>query len=416
MLHKMKNSALGGWIALVILVMALGLTESLYGGWEEVPSPTNEMLLSVYADSINGTWASALSGYVLHFDGNTWQVDTQLISIAQLNSIFFISPSDGWVAGHHGDGATGIIYHFNGTFWDTVSIPDSTHEIKSLYFLSPDNGWAVGRGSTILHWDGTQWQHIDPPVTSFFAKVYAFSDTNVWIVGYFPGVILHFNNIKWDTLYLSSSKGFTNLFFLTPTTGWFTGLDTLVWKGIVLKMQNGILDTNPTYFGVDEIDGIRIFSDGTGWAFGHDTIYYYDRSQWSGSHVPDSQFTGYLRDMDFVSEDEGWIVGNDGIILRYSKSGIEERNYISPSLSLFRVIPNPIGEEAVIFYSLKKEGDVKILVYNTLGQRVDLLKYQAQKAGIHRIKWHRKNIPNGLYFFQLKAGRDKVTTKLILLQ
>jgi hypothetical protein len=94
--------------------------------------------------------------------------------------------------------------------------------------------------------------------------------------------------------------------------------------------------------------------------------------------------------------------------------------------SLSQNIPNPMGGETIIQYQLPKESDVKLEIYNVLGQKVRILVKGREKAGFKSISWDGSDesgrvVANGVYFYSLKAriGQSvdfKQTKKLILLK
>jgi hypothetical protein len=68
--------------------------------------------------------------------------------------------------------------------------------------------------------------------------------------------------------------------------------------------------------------------------------------------------------------------------------------------------PNPFNPSTQISYKLAKGGDVKLTIYNSVGQHVATLVNQQQRAGAHNITWRAGNLSSGIYFYQLdvKAG------------
>jgi hypothetical protein len=71
--------------------------------------------------------------------------------------------------------------------------------------------------------------------------------------------------------------------------------------------------------------------------------------------------------------------------------------------SLAGAYPNPFNPETVIRYSLFVTGDVRLSVYNALGQEVALLVNELQPAGTYQIGWDASSLPAGLYFVRLEA-------------
>ncbi|MFQ5865564.1 MAG: FlgD immunoglobulin-like domain containing protein, partial [bacterium] len=82
--------------------------------------------------------------------------------------------------------------------------------------------------------------------------------------------------------------------------------------------------------------------------------------------------------------------------------------------------PNPFNPTTEIHYTLPQTGTVKILIYNTLGQKVKTLVNKRQEAGTHNIVWDgtnddNLNVVSGIYYYMVMAGKHRVIKKMILL-
>ncbi|NIV14780.1 MAG: T9SS type A sorting domain-containing protein [Aliifodinibius sp.] len=94
---------------------------------------------------------------------------------------------------------------------------------------------------------------------------------------------------------------------------------------------------------------------------------------------------------------------------------------ISKTFHLGQNYPNPFNPSTTIEYELTKKADVKLVVYNTLGQQVRVLKQGEQTAGLHQAVWDGKNdegenVSTGIYLYTLSAGDFSETKKMILMK
>lgn len=83
------------------------------------------------------------------------------------------------------------------------------------------------------------------------------------------------------------------------------------------------------------------------------------------------------------------------------------------------VYPNPVTSDATITYTLSKPERVSVKVYNVLGEEVTTLAEEIQKAGKHELKWYitglsGRELKEGLYFINIRAGSESRTVKTIL--
>jgi len=91
------------------------------------------------------------------------------------------------------------------------------------------------------------------------------------------------------------------------------------------------------------------------------------------------------------------------------------------SFSLLQNYPNPFNPETAIEYDLKKNSQVKISIYNTLGQKVATLYEGQQVAGKHRLVWDGRNdkgirLATGTYMYRMEADGATQTKKMLLLK
>ena len=95
------------------------------------------------------------------------------------------------------------------------------------------------------------------------------------------------------------------------------------------------------------------------------------------------------------------------------KTGIS--NALAGSLNL-QLYPNPFNENTMIYYSLDREMDVMVEVFNLVGERLAVLYNDTQYAGDHKIELKASDLNNqqGLYYVRLHFDGQSITRKLIL--
>lgn len=84
--------------------------------------------------------------------------------------------------------------------------------------------------------------------------------------------------------------------------------------------------------------------------------------------------------------------------------------------SLSQNYPNPFNPVTQINYQLPKAGNVRVSIFNTLGQEVDVLIDESQNAGNHTINWNASSFPSGVYIYKLESGSFVSNKKMILLK
>jgi len=84
--------------------------------------------------------------------------------------------------------------------------------------------------------------------------------------------------------------------------------------------------------------------------------------------------------------------------------------------------PNPFNPETNIVFSLPKDGEVQLEIFNIKGQKIKTLLHDQIEAGEHSITWNGedaagKKVSSGIYLYKLKVNDDKeMINKCILLK
>jgi len=102
--------------------------------------------------------------------------------------------------------------------------------------------------------------------------------------------------------------------------------------------------------------------------------------------------------------------------------GHEEQEEKSPvSFSLSPNYPNPFNPETRIEYSISKACQVRLEIFNTLGQKIRILVDEYQSVGKKGVIWDGRNengneVASGVYFYRLTAGDFSEAKKMLLLK
>jgi arabinogalactan endo-1,4-beta-galactosidase len=91
------------------------------------------------------------------------------------------------------------------------------------------------------------------------------------------------------------------------------------------------------------------------------------------------------------------------------------------SFILYQNFPNPFNPMTQIGYELEKQSLVKLIVYNSLGEQINLLVNDIKSAGKYFIYWDGKdskgnNLPSGIYLIRLNTDSGTKSIKSILLR
>ena len=78
--------------------------------------------------------------------------------------------------------------------------------------------------------------------------------------------------------------------------------------------------------------------------------------------------------------------------------------------------PNPFNPSTTINFNLPEAVQVRLALFNVLGEQVDMIVEGYHEAGRHAITYAPRNLPSGVYFYVLQAGETKLTRRLVLMK
>lgn len=88
---------------------------------------------------------------------------------------------------------------------------------------------------------------------------------------------------------------------------------------------------------------------------------------------------------------------------------------------LLPAYPNPFNPETTIRYIIPRPVDVKIAIYNMLGQRIRLLENRYHERGSYSVRWDGRDetgtvVTSGVYICRIQAGEYRHATKLAIVK
>ena len=94
---------------------------------------------------------------------------------------------------------------------------------------------------------------------------------------------------------------------------------------------------------------------------------------------------------------------------------------VPESFELAAAYPNPFNPSTTIGYALPQAADVRLDIYNVVGQRVRTLVATHQPAGYYAVEWKATDdsghtLSSGVYFYHLQAGAFRATKRMLLMR
>ena len=176
-------------------------------------------------------------------------------------------------------------------------------------------------------------------------------------------------------------------------------------------------------------------NDGTGDGAGHVRVYEYSNSSWTqlGSDIDGEaagDYSGFPLSMN--SAGDRIAIGamyNDGTgdgaghvrVYSLTELFIDSQQLLPDKFTLDQNYPNPFNPITTLRYELPENGLVNITIYDMVGRQVKTLVNQRQDAGYRSIIWDATNdngkpVSAGIYLYQIQAGGNMQTKKMVLLK
>jgi len=101
-------------------------------------------------------------------------------------------------------------------------------------------------------------------------------------------------------------------------------------------------------------------------------------------------------------------------IQRYVVSVEDLMTLIPYEFELFQNYPNPFNAVTRIRYSVPKAADIRIELYNLLGQRVAVLLDAKKEPGFHELEFDAGHLASGFYLYSFQTKGYHFVKKMIL--
>ncbi|MBD3288216.1 T9SS type A sorting domain-containing protein [candidate division KSB1 bacterium] len=134
--------------------------------------------------------------------------------------------------------------------------------------------------------------------------------------------------------------------------------------------------------------------------------------------APEYGFVATIRGLNQQTDENFTEASQVSIMTLYTPVGVEntEQENIVRNFELHQNFPNPFNPLTHIKFELPEAADVKITVYNALGEQVTVLLNDRLSAGMHTVQWNALNEPSGVYFYELKTNQSTLRKKALLLK
>lgn len=415
------------YFSLIILCIS---SSPVFGQWQQlnIPIPVEEPVISVldlgdklFVGTYEGTFKSTDEGLTWSSLTNNGIPESALIDrfavmgntivavdIRQFGGVYrSVDRGETWASSNTGLGndaaRTRTVYEYNGKFFLGVGAFNAVSE--ALYYSTDDGAsWEV-RNSGII---GTEkgvyefasvGQNLFASVdgSGFNRKLYKTSDEGENWTEASPPFYGDAYNMVGISNYLIAE--FFDLFrstsFTPDTTSW-----VLIENGLPDASYNSIdADLNNVYLAVYEY-GVYMSSDyGNSWV------------EMNNGFPAGAEVISIHRGSNYLYA--GTYENN---LFRYplNSTGLSEESFSTSDFNLSQNYPNPFNPVTNIQFALPQSSFVTLEVYNSIGEKVEILVSKELSSGTYNFDWNAEGLSSGVYFYRLQI-RDYIDIKKMIL-
>lgn len=99
----------------------------------------------------------------------------------------------------------------------------------------------------------------------------------------------------------------------------------------------------------------------------------------------------------------------------FGNTGIKENNQTIAKTAL-NLAPNPSNGSAILSYTTKQIGGVRISLYDATGRLIQNLMNETKPAGNHTLALNNQELPNGIYFIRVETSEGTVSKTMTILR
>ncbi len=93
-----------------------------------------------------------------------------------------------------------------------------------------------------------------------------------------------------------------------------------------------------------------------------------------------------------------------------------KENRLPLEFKLDQNYPNPFNPETTIRFELPKSSQVRLDIFETVGQLVETIVNEDLPAGKHYIDWNAASYASGIYIYKIRCGKFSQVRKMLLLK
>ncbi|HPI20420.1 MAG TPA: YCF48-related protein, partial [Candidatus Kapabacteria bacterium] len=337
---------------------------------------------------------------------------------AYSRNFFFLNEQIGWNV-YYATSKEFYIYKTTdgGNYWFYQKyLNDST--VYTINFENENFGYCISSNKKAIYITnngGVDWKTIkldsNLTITNF-----SLLDENNILVGSKGGILKTADGGEtWNRIQLDSNETYTVINFINDSTCWALGR-----SGLPLTFKTYYKTTNQgesweKKFDSTNFNGLKFFDELNGYVYSSSLGSVFKTTDGGDSWVNCNTGTNQSLTFYFTNKENGWAIGDSGILLNYSctETAIEEPLPISEN-NVFQIFPNPATNEITL--SIPEEQNLNsISIFNSLGMEVKRIE-QSEIVGKNKITILTADLPSGLYHCSFVNQGRRVTKSFVVVR
>jgi photosystem II stability/assembly factor-like uncharacterized protein len=367
---------------------------------------------TIYVGGVRGLFAKSTNG------GTNWS-EIRLNNSAYIDNMYFANQSTGWACDFGGVHKTTN----GGINWSFADIPGE--QLIKMFFINENTGWVTSYGPNSVFKTtnaGNNW-FLLPNITANYAHGICFLNANTGYVGDVFGGIYKTTNggNNWDLYNTMTNNWIADFEFFDENTGFAAGELHSIFK--TTNAGTNWTQIYTEWFG--SFYDIEFIRQGTaaptvGYAVGSFLAIYRTSNGGNNWYPMLSPTNQRMYQVEFVNNYTGYIVGGNGTVLYTTNGGstfiYNQSENIPDNFELLQNYPNPFNISTIIIFGLKKNTNVKMVLYDVTGKELETLVDGYFQSGTYKISSWLGDYSSGVYFYKLQAGEYTETKKMVLVK
>ncbi len=164
--------------------------------------------------------------------------------------------------------------------------------------------------------------------------------------------------------------------------------------------------------GSEEIEVQATITEADTW----ETLIFYYHDHFEGDFSTEYDVIAFMP--NYFPEDEpgDQVFYWDDVELFISTSVAEEGMETPRQMELMQNYPNPFNPTTTIGFRLPEQSEIRLNVYNMIGQQVATLAQGTRQAGNHTVQFDASQLSSGMYLYRLYSGDQVLTNKMLLIK